>query len=332
MALLLFIVVHPIGMATPGTIVAVDPPETTVKVGQTFPIHINITNVSGLVGFDFMLSYNASVLSLVGIEVGPFLKSAGQTFLINLTTTGQIWLAATLYQPGAWTGIAANGSGVLANATFQAIDAGKTTLNLFSGNPCNDAIKLVSDPTDPEVVPIPNVAVDGHVTVLPEADPDAHAIFSKTVIGQGYQLPINVTATNPCDIPQTINIVGYANTTQIGRQTLTLPNGTITTLSFVWNTVGFFLGIYAISASATMAVGATSMPDATKADGWVTVTTPGDVNGDYKVGLQDLIILAQAYKSSPASLHWNANADIDGNGIVSLTDLTILALHYGQNY
>jgi hypothetical protein len=328
-----FMVVHPIGMAMPGTVVAVDPTQTSVKVGQTFPIDVNITDVSGLVGFDFELSYNASVISLIDIQLGPFLKSAGPTFLINLTTSGQIWLAASLYPTGVWTGISANGTGILANATFQAIGAGKTTLNLFSSNPSNcDAIKLVKDPEDPPVAPIPNVAIDGHVTVLPEPDPDAHAVFSKTVIGQGYKLPVNVTATNPCDIPQTVNIAGYANTTQIGKQTLTLPNGTSTTLSFEWNTTGVFYGIYAISAGVTMTIGATSLPDATKADGWVTVTTPGDINGDYKVGLQDLILLAQSYKSSPRSPNWNPNADIDGNGIVSLTDLTILALHYGQNY
>jgi hypothetical protein len=331
--LLPFMVVHPIGMAMPGTVVAVDPTQTTVKVGQTFPIDINITDVSGLVGFDFELSYNSSVINLIDIQLGPFLKSAGPTFLINLTTTGQIWLAASLYQSGVWTGVSANGTGILANATFQAIGAGETTLNLFSTTPCNcDSIKLVQDPQDPEVSPIPNLAVDGYVTVLPEPDPDAHAVFSKTVIGQGFQLPINVTTSNPCDIPQTLNIAGYANTSQIGKQTITLPNGTSTTLSFEWNTTGVFYGIYAISAGVTMAIGAASLPDAAHVDGWVTVTTPGDINGDYKVGLEDLILLANAYKSTPRSLNWNPNADIDGNGIVSLTDLTILALHYGQNY
>ena len=331
--LLPFIVVHPLGMAMPGTVVAVDPTQITVKVGQTFPIDINITDVSGLVGFDFELSYNASVINLVNVELGPFLKSAGSTFLINRTTTGQIWLAAFLYEPQGWTGVSANGTGVLANATFQAINAGTTTLNLFSNNTCNcNEIKLVSDPYDPEVIPIPNVAVDGKVTVLPEPDPDAHATFSKTIIGQGYQLPITVTATNPCDIPQTINVASYANTTQIEKQTLTLSNGTSTDLFFVWNTTGFFYGTYAISASVTMAISATSLPNVTEADGLVTVTTPGDINGDYKVGLEDLILLAHAFKSTPSSPNWNPNTDIDGDGIVSLKDLTILAIHYGQNH
>jgi hypothetical protein len=332
--LLPLMIAHPAGMAMPdGTVVAVDPTETTVKVGQTFSININITSVSGLVGFDFMLTYNTSVLSLVDIQLGSFLKSVGSAFLINLTTAGQIWLAATLYESGGWTGTSANGTGILATATFQAIGAGESTLNLFSSNPYNpDEIKLASDPQDPPVVPIPNVAVDGSVTVLPEPDPSVHAAFSKTIIGQGYSLLINLSAANPCDIPQTINVAAYANTTQVEKQTLTIPDGTSTTLAFLWNTTGFHRGIYAISAGMTVAIGATALPDTVHADGWVTVTTPGDVNGDFKVGLQDLTILAQAYKSNASSSNWNPNADIDGNGIVSLTDLTILAIHFGQDY
>jgi hypothetical protein len=62
------------------------------------------------------------------------------------------------------------------------------------------------------------------------------------------------------------------------------------------------------------------------------VTIPGDLNGDYKVSLQDLAILALAYGSKPVDSKWNPNADIDGNGVVGLSDLVILALHYGQHY
>jgi predicted secreted protein len=58
----------------------------------------------------------------------------------------------------------------------------------------------------------------------------------------------------------------------------------------------------------------------------------GDLNGDSKVNLQDLVILANAYGSRPGDAIWKINADIDGNGEVGLPDLVMLALHYGQNY
>ncbi len=55
----------------------------------------------------------------------------------------------------------------------------------------------------------------------------------------------------------------------------------------------------------------------------------GDVNGDGKVTLADLTLLANAYGSRHGDAKWNANADIDGNGVVGLPDLVIMALHYG---
>jgi thiol-disulfide isomerase/thioredoxin len=71
------------------------------------------------------------------------------------------------------------------------------------------------------------------------------------------------------------------------------------------------------------------------------IRIPGDINGDGKVNLEDLVLLALAYGShcanyhyqgEPASPNWNPNADINGDGIVSLADLVILAQHYGQHY
>ena len=58
---------------------------------------------------------------------------------------------------------------------------------------------------------------------------------------------------------------------------------------------------------------------------------PGDINGDGKVSLQDLVLLANAYGSKPGDPNWNPNADLNGDGVVNLADLVILALHYGQH-
>jgi PKD repeat protein len=61
----------------------------------------------------------------------------------------------------------------------------------------------------------------------------------------------------------------------------------------------------------------------------VKVTVPGDVNGDGKVNLADLVLLAKAYGSTPGSPNWNPNADFNNDGSVGLDDLVILAKYYG---
>jgi hypothetical protein len=54
-----------------------------------------------------------------------------------------------------------------------------------------------------------------------------------------------------------------------------------------------------------------------------------DLNGDGKVDLADLTILAKAYGSTPRSSNWNPIADICGDGRVDLRDLVTLAKAYG---
>lgn len=212
---LLFVVVRPLGKAIPETTVFVDPEESNVEVGQTFATNISIANVSGLLGFDFLLSYNTTILQLIDIEEGPFMKSVGSTFMINLTTEGLVWLAVALYDAQGRQ-ISANGSGVLATVTFKAMAEGDSLLDLFSKDPYKpDQIKLAADPPPDNVVPIPNVAIDGHVVVSPDpAPPDPPDPITGDVNGDGkvdmkdvgavarlFQVPPTDPLWNPnCDI------------------------------------------------------------------------------------------------------------------------------------
>jgi parallel beta-helix repeat protein len=152
----------------------------------------------------------------------------------------------------------------------------------------------------------------------------------KSVIGEGYTLNINVIVTNKGNCIETFNLTLYANTTVIETKQITLINGASTTLTFTWNTTGFAKGNYTISAYAWPVQGETDTVDNTFMDGIVTVTIPGDVDGDFEVRLVDLVHVAIAYGSKPGEPKWNPNADIDNNSIVGLTDLVILAKNYGK--
>jgi hypothetical protein len=59
----------------------------------------------------------------------------------------------------------------------------------------------------------------------------------------------------------------------------------------------------------------------------------GDINHDGKVDLADLVMLATAYGSHPGDKNWNPECDIaPPYGILGLSDLVTLALHYGGHY
>jgi hypothetical protein len=132
------------------------------------------------------------------------------------------------------------------------------------------------------------------------------------------------------------NVTAYANATTINCTEVTLPAGALRTVTILWNTTGFVINNYSISANADILQGETNMTNNYLVNGTITVTIPGDLNGYFKVSLADLILLANAYGANPSDIRWivvsTRNADIDNNGKVGLSDLVILANHYGQHY
>ena len=119
---------------------------------------------------------------------------------------------------------------------------------------------------------------------------------SKTIVGQGYCLSINVTVENQSDFTETFNVTAYANTTPITLQTVTLTSGNSSTVTFTWNTTGVAKGNYTISAYATRVLGETdTTDDNTYIDGIVMIVIPGDINADKKVNILDAILLARYF-------------------------------------
>jgi hypothetical protein len=102
------------------------------------------------------------------------------------------------------------------------------------------------------------------------------------------------------------------------------------TIKVVWATAGFARGKYSIVASTATVPNEADTADNTYTDGQVTVTVPGNLNGDAVVDIYDAILLANAYNSKPGNSNWNPNADINGDNIVDIYDAIILANNYGK--
>jgi hypothetical protein len=192
----------------------------------------------------------------------------------------------------------------------------------------------------PEPVPLKDeqnntVAFIRHVSheIPPAHDIAISAVAaSKTVVGQGCLVVVNATIGNLGSFDETFNVTAYANTAMIGTRELNLTTGNSTTLTFTWSTTGFAYGNYIVSAYAWPIPGETNIVNNNCTGGMIKITIPGDLNGDFKVTLQDLVLLANAYGSKPGDTKWNPNADINGDGKVSLADLVLMATHYGQHY
>jgi hypothetical protein len=156
---------------------------------------------------------------------------------------------------------------------------------------------------------------------------------SRTVVGQGYSLSINVTVENQGDYLESSNVTLYGNAAVIGtRENIILPKGSRTILTFTWNTSGFAKGNYIISAYAWPVPGETDTEDNTCIEGVVTVTIPGDVDGDFNVDIFDAVQITSRYGKIVPPVPPDSNADIDGNGVVNIFDVVICTGNYGKKW
>jgi hypothetical protein len=58
----------------------------------------------------------------------------------------------------------------------------------------------------------------------------------------------------------------------------------------------------------------------------------GDLNGDGIVNISDITLVVSHYGQSTGDSGWDVRADADGDGHVTINDITIVTSHYGQTY
>lgn len=130
-------------------------------------------------------------------------------------------------------------------------------------------------------------------------------------------------------------------TTQIGKQLISLNPGTSTLLAFIWNTMGYPKGNYTISAIAETVPGEANTTNNTFTDNWVIVAMVGDVSGpagvpDGKVDIRDLAAMAKVFGVNYPDPRYNPNYDITGptpgvaDGKIDIRDLATAAKNFGK--
>lgn len=189
-----------------------------------------------------------------------------------------------------------------------------------------------------------NIGTDNPIDIAVDSNHTLQAIFlysfhdvaiteirvSRTVVGQGYSVLINVTMANLGNYTETFKVTVHANVTAVESQNATLTSGNTTILTFTWNTTGWTKGYYAVWAYAEPVASEISTEDNTYTDGVVTVVMQGDVNADGIVDIFDITTVALAFNSKPGNSNWNPIADINNDGTVDIFDIVVVAIHFGE--
>jgi len=146
-----------VGLASVGTAastptVSVDPPEVEdLSTGQTFAVDITVAGITinettgyksyGLYGWSINLTFNPTIVNVVNVTEGSFLKETYQTIFFTPTKNndvGYVFAGAVFMPPLPDRG--AEGSGVLATLTFNVTGQGMTDFH-FAASKINTNIE-----------------------------------------------------------------------------------------------------------------------------------------------------------------------------------------------
>jgi hypothetical protein len=313
------------------TILYVNPSsETGLEIGDTFQINITVSDVVDLYAWEFSLFYKNAILNVTSIIEGPFLLAhpdpgastmfgtAPDTTEAYNATHGLIHLYNTLI--GVHGGVA--GTGTLATINFKVKGEGDCLLALRE-------TKLV-DSAEPFGNLIPHTTTDGIVHVGLHDIAITNTETSKTVTNDTI-VYINVTVENQGKMAETFNVTTYYDSTPIETKTvMNLPEGTSAVITLTWDTTPIQKGNYTITTLASIMLGETDIADNTYIDGWVLETIMGDVNGDGRVNIVDISLVAVSFKTEPGDTKWNPNADVNNDNEINIIDMSKVAIHYGE--
>lgn len=320
------------------------------STGQSFTVSISVENVSqtsvpnGLGGAEVHFTWNNTLIQpidytnfcgttggvlpppqgdlLYGITAG-FYDDSGNPVDAPYTNATQYAVAASSTNGPWW------GSGKVAQITFRVVYQPVSPAPQAS---CTLGLTSLTDLLDNNANEIPHDTENGSYTIQPyngQSIVVAGMSNSRTIVEQGYPIQTNVTITNDELAAETFNLTLYANTTLIGnKEGIKLESGDTATISFRnWDGLNLPYGNYILKAC----VWPVNTSNNNYTIGPIIMTMPGDLDGDFTVGLEDLVLLSAAYGSKPGDAKWNSSADIDSNNVVGLQDLFILARNYGES-
>jgi hypothetical protein len=336
-------------LGPPSQGVFVTPPLFTgaASLGSSFNFSVwaNIGPFWDVAGFDITMSWNNTLINLVNVFEGGYLKEGG---------------AATM----GWS-----------NATEGSVEVNYTKLTDPIPSYAIDSLFIMEFNVTyiSDVYPTPNCTISQDSTnILLEPHPErpyapwlgsnstvlmphdffalnyiANATYlspglpwhdigiinmgSRTTFGTGYILDISVEGINDGNFTESFNLTVCVNSVPLGVHQISLNASEQATDVFGWNTTGLAYGNYNLTTYAQPVQNETYASN-NNFTVVVQVTIPGDISGDFQVSLADLVLLANAYGSRLGDVKWSPNADVNGDGKVSLADLVILANHYGQHY
>lgn len=148
---------------------------------------------------------------------------------------------------------------------------------------------------------------------------------------QGWIVDINVTVMNLGNATETFSVTLYYGDIVIATETVNNlePNASVV-LGFSWDTINVLpCRNYIIKAVAIIVPGEVNVDNNVLVYGSIKVKIMGDINGDGRVSMDDVMLVIDSFGSYPSHLRWLFDADLDQNGRVTMGDIILVLLNFG---
>ena len=146
---------------------------------------------------------------------------------------------------------------------------------------------------------------------------------------QGQNVTITIVVLNNGTITESFPVEIELDSSIIGTlQVDSLATGSSKTLTLEWNTTSASTGKHTINAMIEVMAGDTNPANNAMSKPITILSATGpstDLNGDGKVDMKDVAIIASAFGTKDGDARWNAIADVSMDGIVNLFDVALVA-------
>ena len=210
---------NPTPTPIPTATVSVNPATSSIQLGNTVSVNVNVANGINTGGYQFILSYNPSVLRINAasdVTNGAYLANSGKTVAVCPTCPQIDNVAGTVYMMAYLTdglNSGANGNGTLATITFTTIGTGTSSLNLSNVQVVmadldantqpttinNSSVQVTSTPTP---TPVPTPSPTPTPVPTPSPSPSPSPTPSPTLVPSPSPSP----SPTPTPIPVAVNI------------------------------------------------------------------------------------------------------------------------------
>jgi hypothetical protein len=211
-----------------------------LKPGYIFSVDVVVDDVENLYGYEFKLSYNTKMLTLIGIFIHPILNESNFRTMFYLDDSAGLLNVRVEYYPPAMP-ITTYTPLAIVTLTFKVDNVGSSVLDLYDTKIFDQYQQLISHET-----------TDGFVATLIRDVAIVNVMISHRSVFEGTLVNISVSVRNMGNLSETFDVKVYYDDNLIETRSVTdLNPGVERLLFFIWNTSGVKEGVYIIKGVAT---------------------------------------------------------------------------------